>query len=92
MGKILFHSRAALGVCPNTNTTYPSLSHPNPHDPGPGWEKTEEGSLEPVWSCGPILPSSLIDLLEKTAEEVEESEEEEEEQEIDYEELLNDDD
>ena len=51
----------------------------------------EEGILEPVWSCGPILPLSLIDLLEKTAQEVAEDEEAEEEQEIDYDELLNDD-
>lgn len=67
---------------------------PKPYDPGQGWEKTEEGILEPVWSCGPVLPPSLIDLNEKTTEEVEEGEEEEEEQEqeIDYEELLNDDD
>ena len=42
--------------------------------------------------CGPILPPSLIDLVEKTAEEVEEDEEEGQEQEIDYDELLNDDD
>lgn len=45
-----------------------------------------------MWSCGPVLPPSLIDLIEKTTEEVDECEEEEEEQEIDYEELLNDDD
>jgi len=61
---------------------------PNPYDPGQGWEKTEEGVLEPLWSCGPVLLPSLIDLLEKTAEEVKEVAEEEEEQEIDYEELL----
>ena len=43
---------------------------PRPYDPGHGWEKTEEGILEPVWSCGPVLPPSLVDLLEKAAEEV----------------------
>ena len=42
-----------------------------------------------MWSCGPILPPSLIDLVEKTVEEVEEEEEEDEE--IDYDEVLNDD-
>ena len=41
---------------------------PNPYDPGQFWEKTEEGVLERVWSCGPVLSTSLIDLLEKTAE------------------------
>ena len=51
-----------------------------------------EGILEPMWSCGPLLPPSLIDLLEKTAEELEEDEEEEVEEEIYYNELLNDDD
>lgn len=47
---------------------------PMPYDPGQVWEKTRECILESVWSCGPILPPSLIDLIEKTAEEVEEVE------------------
>ena len=53
--------------------------------------KNEDGFLEPVWSCGPILPPSLADLIEKAVEEEEEEEEEEdemEEDEIDYDELL----
>lgn len=70
----------------------PIFWHPNPYDPGQGWEKTEEGTLEPVWSCGPVLPPSLIDLLEETAEEVEENEEEEEDEEIDFDEIFSDDD
>ena len=41
---------------------------PKAYDPGQGWQKTEEGILESVWSCGPVLPPSLIDLLEKTNE------------------------
>ncbi len=45
------------------------------------------GIFEPVWSCGPILPPSLVGLWEKTAEEVEEVEEDEEEA-IVYDELL----
>ena len=45
---------------------------PNPYDHWQGWEKTEEGVLQPVWSCGPVLPTSLIDLLEKTAEQAKE--------------------
>ena len=65
---------------------------PNPYDPGQGWEKTEEGILEPVWSSGPVLPPSLVnvDLLQKTIEEAE-SGEEYDGQEIDFEEPLNDD-
>ena len=61
--------------------------HLKPYDAGQGWEKTKEGILEPVWSCGPIVLPSLIDLLEKTADEVED---EEVDQDIDYEELLDD--
>ena len=64
---------------------------PKPYDPGQGWEKTEEGILEPVWSCGSVLPPSLVDLLEKTAEEAVEVGEQEHGQEIDYEEILSDD-
>ena len=64
----------------------PIFWHPKPYDPGQGWEKTENCILEPVWSCGPILPPSL------TVQEVEEEEEEEEdEHDIDYDEILNDD-
>ena len=63
---------------------------PKPYDPGQGWEKTEEGILEPVWSCGPVLPPSLVYLLEKTAEEAADVGEQEEGQEIDYEEILSD--
>ena len=40
--------------------------------------------LEPVWSCGPILPLSLIDLME-TADL---GANEEEEDDIDYDEML----
>ena len=37
--------------------------------------RTEDGLLEPVWSCGPVLPNSLIDLLNTgDSEEVDEEE------------------
>ena len=62
---------------------------PNTYDPGQGWEKTEEGILEPVWSSGSVLPPSLVDLLQKTVEEAE-SGEEYDGQEIDFEEPLSD--
>ena len=42
---------------------------PKPYDPGQGWKKTDERSLEPV---SPYSSPSLIDLLEKTLKEVEE--------------------
>ena len=69
----------------------PVYSCPNPFDPGQGWERNEAGILEPVWSCGPILPLSLINLLPKTVEEMEEAGAEEQEQEIDFDEVLDDD-
>ena len=75
--RIVYHKRADKAIfCGST-----------PYDPERGWKKTDEIILKPVWSCGPILPSSLIDLLEKTPEEVEEDDE----QEIDYDQLINDD-
>ena len=40
--------------------------------------------LEPVWSCGPALPNSLVDLLDTGDSEVEEEEEEEEEREAEF--------
>ncbi|KAG1685367.1 hypothetical protein GQR58_009094 [Nymphon striatum] len=63
-----------------------------PYDPEQGWERNDEGVLEPVWSCGPVLPPTMIDLVEKTTEEMEQCdddiEEEQSEQDSDYEELL----
>ena len=45
---------------------------PNLWDDGQGWEQTHKVILEPVWTIGPILPPSLMDILEKTVEENEE--------------------
>lgn len=42
----------------------PIYERPRPYDEGQGWLKTEEGMVEPVWSIGPILPPSLLDLLD----------------------------
>ena len=59
-----------------------------------GKEMIDKGVLEPVWSCGPVLPPTLIDLVEKTTEQMEqcddEIEEEQSYQDSDYEELLSD--
>ena len=41
----------------------PIFERPKPYDEGQGWLKTEQGVLEPVWSNGPILPPSLVDLV-----------------------------
>ena len=56
------------------------VEKPKPYDEGQGWLKTE-GVLKPVWSCGPVLPTSLVDLLDtgehgQEEEEMEESEDE----------------
>jgi hypothetical protein len=41
------------------------------------WIRTDEGVLEPLWSCGPVLPMSLVDLLDTTDHEEEEDDDEE---------------
>ena len=45
---------------------------------------TEDGLLEPVWHCGPILPNSLIDLLDTGDSEEQNEEEEEAEEEFEF--------
>ncbi|KAG1715023.1 ABC transporter C family member 8 [Nymphon striatum] len=70
----------------------PIFWYPKPYDPEQGWERNDEGVLEPVWLCGPVLPPTMIDLVEKTTEEMEQCdddiEEEQFEQDSDYEKLL----
>ena len=41
----------------------PIVEKPEPYSEGQGWTLTVEGLLEPVWSCCPVLPPSLVDLL-----------------------------
>ena len=38
--------------------------------------RTDEGLVKPLWSCGPILPTSLVDLLATGVHDEEEGEEE----------------
>ena len=57
------------------------LEKPNPYDDGQGWVNTHEGVLEPMWSFGPIMPTSLVDLLVTCDREVVEEDAEEEERE-----------
>ena len=72
----------------------PIFWRPKPCDVGQGWEKTEQGVLEPVWTCGPILPPSLIDLLDTGDSESDQNDDEEAEDdvEIDYDDVMDDDD
>ena len=51
---------------------------PKPFDLCHSCEKTEDINLKPIWSCGPILLSALIDMIAKTIKEVEEDEHQEE--------------
>ena len=52
------------------------LEKSKPYDYGQGWIRTEDGELEPVWSCGAALPNSPVDLLDTGDREEEEEEEE----------------
>ena len=51
-----------------------------PYAAGHGWTRTEEGPVEPMWSMGPILPPTLVHILETGVCD----EEEEGEDELDY--------
>ena len=52
----------------------PIFERPNPYDECMGWEKTmDEGLLEPVWTIGPILPPSLVEVLAQKTEEKQEA-------------------
>lgn len=68
------------------------LERPKPYDDEQGWMRTDDGVLEPVWSCSPILPMSLVDLLDAGDREEEEEEEEEEEQEVEFDAFVESDD
>ena len=39
------------------------MENRKPYDNGQGWITTDDGVLEPTWSCCPVLPNSLADLL-----------------------------
>ena len=56
------------------------LEKPNPYDDGQGWIRTEDGVLEPVWSCDAALSNSLVDIQDTGDREEEEEEEEENEE------------
>lgn len=66
----------------------PIFEKPKPYDPDQGWERNENGLLEPIWSKGPILPNSLIDILEKTDFNIRDEDADDEDESIDYEDLF----
>ena len=53
----------------------PILERPKPFNENQGWVRTEERLIEPLWSRGPILPTSLVDLLERCTSGEEDDEE-----------------
>ena len=68
----------------------PIIEKPKPYDMDQGWQKVENGSLEPIWSRGPILPMSLIDLLDSTDWDLDDEDEDDEY--LDYEHIFDDED
>ncbi len=65
------------------------FEHPKPYDNSQGWQKNDDGILEPVWSSGPILPEALVDLVETSVRE-EECVDDVEDMDIDFDELVAD--
>jgi len=46
------------------------VEKPKPYEEGQGWLRNDSNNmLEPIWSCGGILPTALLDILETTANE-----------------------
>ena len=48
------------------------LEKPMPYDHGQGWLRNDEGVLESLWLCKPVLPVSLVDILDTIDHELEE--------------------
>ena len=47
---------------------------PKPYESEQGWKRSDNGLIEPVWSCGAILPPSLVDVLDEVQQINEEEE------------------
>lgn len=60
------------------------VERPKPYDDGQGWIMSADGVLEPLWSCSPVLPMSLIDLMTADDHELKDVEEEEGERDVDF--------
>ena len=52
------------------------LEKPNPYDDSQGWIRTEDGVLEPLWTCSAALPNSLVVFWDNGDRDDEEDEEE----------------
>ena len=69
----------------------PMFESPRPWDENQGWCRND-GVLEPVWSVGPILPESLVDILGSGDLNDDDNEEDEMDVEVDDNECDDDDD
>ena len=48
----------------------PIVEKPKPYEEGQGWLRNDSNNmLAPFWSCGDILPTALVDILETAANE-----------------------
>ena len=54
----------------------PIFERPKPSEEGQGWTMSDEGYLEPIWSKGAPFPTTLVDILESTANKKSDEEEE----------------
>ena len=46
----------------------PIFELPKAYEDDHGWQRDQNGFIEPVWTLGPILPINLIDILETVEE------------------------
>ena len=46
----------------------PIFELPLPYEDNNGWQKDDNGFIEPIWTLGPILPLRLVDVLEAMIE------------------------
>ena len=61
------------------------VEKPKPYEEGQGWLRNDSNNmLEPIWSCGGILPTAFVDILETTANEDNGDDDETGEEEEDY--------
>ncbi len=63
---------------------------PKPYEHVQGWQMDDKGVLEPLWCIGPVLPPTLVDLLESgdLLEEAENEDSDGDDDELDLDEML----
>jgi len=58
--RVLLYKRAHQAIVKKTKQ----------YEEGQGWLRNDSNNmLQPIWSCGGILPTALVDILETTANE-----------------------